>query len=101
MKIAILTLPFRTNYGQILQGYALQTILMRMGHDVELFDDPYYSCSYYLRYPLMCVKRTIEKIVLGKNDIEIFVPEHVRIKQHTQKFIDKYIHRRVVRRWGT
>ena len=34
MKIAILTLPLHTNYGGILQGYALQTILERRGHDV-------------------------------------------------------------------
>ena len=34
MKIAILTLPLHTNYGGILQAYALQTVLERMGHDV-------------------------------------------------------------------
>lgn len=101
MKIAILTLPFRTNYGQILQGYALQTVLSRMGHEVEMLDDPYFSWDYYLRYPLMCVKRTFEKFISGKKDVEIFVPEHVRIRQHTQDFIDKHIHRRVVRRWDS
>lgn len=38
MKIGILTLPLHTNYGGILQAYALQTILERMGHDVLLID---------------------------------------------------------------
>lgn len=36
MKIAILTLPLHTNYGGILQAYALQTVLERMGHSVDV-----------------------------------------------------------------
>lgn len=36
MRIAILTLPLHTNYGGILQAYALQTVLTRMGHQVEV-----------------------------------------------------------------
>ena len=31
MRIGILTLPLHTNYGGILQAYALQTVLERMG----------------------------------------------------------------------
>jgi polysaccharide pyruvyl transferase WcaK-like protein len=34
MKIAILTLPFRHNYGGLLQAYALQKVLTKMGHQV-------------------------------------------------------------------
>ena len=34
MKILILTQPLRTNYGGLLQAYALQQILKGMGHDV-------------------------------------------------------------------
>ena len=34
MKVAILTLPFHTNYGGILQAYALQTYLQNRGHQV-------------------------------------------------------------------
>ena len=33
MRIGILTLPLHTNYGGILQAYALQTVLERMGHE--------------------------------------------------------------------
>lgn len=33
MKIAILTQSLSTNYGGILQNYALQTVLRRMGHE--------------------------------------------------------------------
>lgn len=41
MKIGILTLPLHTNYGGILQAYALQTVLERMGHDVFVFQNDY------------------------------------------------------------
>lgn len=34
MKIGILSLVLHTNYGGILQSYALQTVLERLGHEV-------------------------------------------------------------------
>jgi hypothetical protein len=34
MKIAILTQPLETNYGGLLQAFALQKVLKRMGHEV-------------------------------------------------------------------
>lgn len=34
MKIGVVTLPFHTNYGGILQAFALQTILKRLGNEV-------------------------------------------------------------------
>ena len=47
MRIGILTLPLHTNYGGILQAYALQTVLERMGHEVVIFDRPYqYKISF-------------------------------------------------------
>lgn len=38
MKIGILTLPLETNYGGILQAFALQRVLCKMGHDVMTID---------------------------------------------------------------
>lgn len=38
MKIGILTQPFVTNYGGILQNYALQTVLKQRGYDVVTLD---------------------------------------------------------------
>lgn len=38
MKIGVLTLALHTNYGGILQAYALQTVLKRMGHEVMLIE---------------------------------------------------------------
>ena len=38
MKIGILTLTLHTNYGGILQAYALQTVLEMIGHEVTILD---------------------------------------------------------------
>ena len=38
MKIGILTLPLHTNYGGILQTYALQTLLKQMGYEAFFID---------------------------------------------------------------
>ena len=43
MKIGILTLVPYDNYGGILQGYALQTILQRNGHDVHILRTKLYN----------------------------------------------------------
>ena len=39
MKIGILTLPLHINYGGILQAYALQEVLKRMGHEVMFMEE--------------------------------------------------------------
>ena len=38
MRIAIVTLPLHTNYGGILQAYALRKVLMDRGHEVDVLD---------------------------------------------------------------
>ena len=38
MKIGILTQPLHSNYGGVLQAWALQTILIRLGHDVVILN---------------------------------------------------------------
>ena len=38
MRIAIVTLPLHTNYGGLLQAYALKHSLEGMGHDVTVLD---------------------------------------------------------------
>ena len=38
MKIGILTFHWATNYGAVLQTYALQTYLESLGHVVQIID---------------------------------------------------------------
>lgn len=98
MKIAILTLPLHTNYGGILQAYALQTILERMGHNVEVIDKRRREKPYI---PLSVkIKRFILKYILLKNlpplAEDVLYKRRKTENKHTWKFADKYINRREI-----
>lgn len=104
MKIGILTLPLHTNYGGILQAYALQTVLERMGHEVEVFDTPN-RCFLppIWKLPLSYIKRIVLKC-LGKTD-RIFIEQYTNkiqpiILQNIQPFIAKNIHRKEIRKFS-
>ena len=99
MRIGILTLPLHMNYGGILQAYALQTTLEKMGHQVVVFDRPISKRHLPLwKKPCSYAKRFIKKYLLGKNDVHVFQEAYgfnldkIR-RQYTQQFIDKRIHR--------
>ena len=38
MRIAVVTLPLHTNYGGLLQAFALKNVLEGMGHSVTVLD---------------------------------------------------------------
>ncbi len=101
MRIGILTLPLHTNYGGILQAYALQTILECIGHEAVVLDKSPYRHLPLWKMPLSYPKRILEKYILGETSVRIFAEQwHNRaypiISQYTQMFIDTYIHRREV-----
>ena len=52
MRIAVISLKVNSNYGGLLQAWAFQQVLKRLGHRVELIDPP---CSQ--RY--FVVKKTV------------------------------------------
>lgn len=98
MKIGILTLPLHTNYGGILQAYALQTVLERMGHEVyviHLKRDEIPNFSW--KKKIMCyTKRFFFRYILGRKTYPIFFEENERkalpiIRQNTDRFIKKHI----------
>ena len=90
MKIGILTLPLHTNYGGILQAYALQTVLERMGHEVSLINDlpSVKKRNLYrkIRHALSPIKRFV---------VHHLVPDHYSKNsgRYTSKFIAKWIKR--------
>lgn len=66
MKIGILTQPIETNYGGILQAYALQEVLRRLGHNVSTINIHIYPMQKVnIRYLLDYIKRNIKHYVLG------------------------------------
>lgn len=96
MKIGIITLPLHTNYGGILQAYALQTVLERMGHQVDILEEPLvYKHASLNRY----IRRILKKCV-GKRSIinyEGFMRKwQPRVASNINQFINTYIHRRIV-----
>lgn len=101
MKIGILTLPLHTNYGGILQAYALQTVLERMGHEVEVIDKaPFRTLKFYLK-PFAYTKRAIQKYI-QKKDIKILNEQYFNytypiISQHIGTFIKKNIKRKEIK----
>ena len=75
MKIGILTLPLHTNYGGVLQAYALQTVLERMGHKVVVFDTSNkYSLPPLWKLPISLTKRLLLKS-MGRID-RIFIERY-------------------------
>lgn len=100
MKIGIITLPLHTNYGGILQAYALQTVLERMGNDVFLIEEKSRPARLPLwKAPLSYSKRILKN--LSGNPVPIFYEQKIErekslIKQNTDRFINKHIKRKIV-----
>lgn len=57
-KVAILTLPLIYNYGAILQAYALQKSVQKLGAECWLIDKELPVYPYYRR-PLSIISRII------------------------------------------
>ena len=105
MRIAILTLPLHTNYGGILQCYALQTVLERMGHKVKVLDKPLYNRRYYIYWGLAILKRLIKKFILLRPVISIlYAPYQIErniVRKYTNRYIKKYIHKYSRQTWNS
>lgn len=96
MKVAILTLRLHTNYGGILQAYALMQVLKRLGHEPWLIFNQNFKDRSFFSYVFLCLKNILKKYILGQKKIEIFRELRYRkeskvVGQHISKFIDRYI----------
>ena len=92
MKIGILTLRLGKNYGGILQAFALQTVLERMGHQVEVmkWKQPEFKGFPMYKAPFIYAKRLF-------NGKEIFREyreqrESRIVFQNLQKSVNRLIH---------
>ena len=91
MKIAILTLPLHTNYGGILQAYALQTVLERMGHEVTHLQPKveYHRLHNPLVMPLVWCKRLYRKYFQGDRQLPVFENPYNWARKNTDRFISE------------
>lgn len=93
-RICILTQPLSNGYGGLLQAYALQVILKRLGHKVWT-EDRRRNASLWAR----CVKsvksliiRCIGPLMTKLTNVFYSTSQDIqRINQHTDYFKDKYI----------
>ncbi len=93
MKLAILTQPLKTNYGGLLQAYALQTILKRLGHEVLIVDLHCRSTTLMIKL-LSIIKRLFQRyILLRPVQVRVWptIKEQNIISQNTGFFIRENI----------
>lgn len=97
MKIGILTQPLHSNYGGLLQAYALQTILKRLGHN------PYIIQRVYPKTPVMKTLwdihlLNIARFIFGKEiQYHITQKEISKIRINTNEFIDNEIQHKTIK----
>lgn len=92
MRVGILTFHSQLNYGGVLQCWALQTTLKKMGHDVFVIDrwmdkDNWNLDRHYPKSFWHCSKKFILRSLLGLGDYDFYK----RIRK-TQKFINDKLH---------
>lgn len=86
MKVAILTQPLHTNYGGTLQAYALQKVLINLGHEPETIN---YRSKIKRPLFIRVVLSKIKRIVLcRKITFDFTTQDRINIRKHHQSFID-------------
>ena len=96
MKIGILTQPLHKNYGGLLQNYALQQVLKRMGYEVETIDHGSMSVPCIYRLFLSIKAYFLHILFPSRYKKQRYTPnmkEVAIIRQNTDYFINKYISR--------
>lgn len=100
MRIGILSLPLYVNYGGILQTYALQTVLERMGHDVTFIQKRNWPLRLKLQdMPVVYTKRIVKNLLgqhIPMSYERIFNREAPIIRQNIEPFVRKHIRMKVV-----
>lgn len=102
MRILIKTFRLSSNYGCILQAFALQKVLKDMGHDVVTWDsdEPFYRRMTKGHRILSVAKQIVRKFVLSKRDeiidIDGFAAKRSALSnKYTKQFVEKNINRLV------
>lgn len=103
MKVAIVTLPLHTNYGGLLQAYALKETLSQLGHEVTVLDrEEKMPAPSGVKAPLVYARRMIMRMMNGGAGMEVFREKRFKeelpvVSANTAAFVDRYINPRVIR----
>lgn len=92
MRVGILTLPLHTNYGGILQAYALQTALQRLGHDVCIVNLPVRREDRKLVWKTY-LKRLAANCLFRRKPLRAWPDsaERAVMCRHTGRFVSRYL----------
>lgn len=88
MKIGIITQPLACNYGGILQNYALQQVLKRMGHEVWTID---YNAFGWLRWLDSAWRVVAHKLLGHKAKFTPTPPQRRQREMPLRRFALKHI----------
>lgn len=94
MRIGIYTQPLHSNYGGLLQAWALQTVLRRMGHDVVTFQPDIYMHLSPLR-ALMVYPIRLLRYLSGKSDTIRYEHIHNKIQHAITSNTSKFVHNNI------
>ena len=106
MRIAIITLPLHTNYGGILQAYALRKILMDMGHQCDVIDrEEKLVMPPSWKMPLVHMKRMLKNVFMFGKGPEVFRERRIRkefpiVASEVLKFTGDLVSPRTVKKYS-
>ena len=92
MKVGVLTQPLRSNYGGLLQAYALMTVLKRLGHDPIIVRRDFPLKEDWLTSVIFYLKQIV-KLGLGR-EVNWFRQTSKMLNyvgQYTNLFVEEYI----------
>lgn len=86
MKIGIVTQPLHANYGGVLQNYALQQVLKRMGHEVWTIDYREYNWLAWadMAWRVLAHKMLGHKVKFGRTPAE-----QRQLEMPLRRFVDQ------------
>lgn len=94
MKVGIITQPLRNNYGGLLQNYALQQTLKKLGHEaitLDQIDTPISKTRHIASLTKTFILKLFGKGADRKHPFKIDKKRAAYIRKYTQYFVDKYI----------
>lgn len=106
MRVAIITLPLHTNYGGLLQAYALKTVLESQGHSatvIDLMDKM--PAPKGLKAPFVYAGRIFKKLLKGNSGPEVFREKRYArelpiLSSNTGPFVQKHLCPRLVKSYA-
>ena len=104
MKVGILTLPLSINYGGILQAYALQTVLERLGHETVVINRNILWTVPGWKLPLIHAVRRAGRVLTGKDiDVDKEISHNNAVlsrSRYTAMFVSSHIRTVTVERYS-